>query len=111
MIFQPKDITKSNWNLLQIKNIIVSCFIGPFDTDLRYCPNLFNIVSGTPAPKIAHDWLLLFTDEGKKLKESFEKRITRDSNVEYFSPIKKYPLKNFKYCSQKITVRKSDKEK
>ena len=55
--------------------------------------------------------MLLFTDEGKKLKESFEKRITRDSNVEYFSPIKKYPLKNFKYCSQKITVRKGDKEK
>ena len=29
----------------------------------------------------------------------------------FFSPIKKYPLKNIEYCSQKITVRKGDKEK
>ena len=34
-----------------------------------------------------------------------------NSNVESFSLIKKYPLKNFEYCSQKITVRKGDKEK
>ena len=32
-------------------------------------------------------------------------------NGEFFSPLKKYPLKNFEYCSQKITVRKGDKEK
>ena len=55
--------------------------------------------------------MLSVIDEGKKLKESFEKRITGDSNAEYFSPIKKYPLKNFEYWSQKITVRKGDKEK
>ena len=29
----------------------------------------------------------------------------------FFSPIKKYPLKNIEYCSQKITIRKGDKEK
>ena len=29
----------------------------------------------------------------------------------FFSPIKKYPLKNIEYRSQKITVRKGDKEK
>ena len=29
----------------------------------------------------------------------------------FFFPIKKYPLKRFDYCSQKITVRKGDKEK
>ena len=55
--------------------------------------------------------MLSVKDIGKKLKESFEKRITGNSNVEFFSPIKKYPLKNFEYCSQKITARKADKEK
>ena len=33
---QAKDITKSNDNILQIKNIIVSCFISPLDSDLHY---------------------------------------------------------------------------
>ena len=108
---QPKDITKWNDNILQIKNIIVSYFISSFDTDLRYAPNLFNIVSGTAPPEIVQDWLLSVKDAGKKLKESFEKRITGNSNVEFFSPIKKYPLKIFESCSQKITVRKGDKEK
>ena len=49
---QPKNMTKSNDNILQIKNIIISYFISPFDTDLRYAPDLFDIVSGTPAPEI-----------------------------------------------------------
>ena len=53
---QPKNMTKSNDNILQIKNIIVSYFISPFDTDLRYAPNVFDIVSGTPAPEIVQDW-------------------------------------------------------
>ena len=39
-------------NTLRTKNIIVSYFIGPLDTDLRYARSLFNIVSGTPAPEL-----------------------------------------------------------
>ena len=71
-------------NILQIKNIIVPYFISPFDTDLRYAPNLFNIVSGTPAPEIVQDCLLSVKHAGKKLKESFEKKITGNLNAEYF---------------------------
>ena len=52
---QPKDITKSNKNILKFKNIIVSYFISPFDTDLRYAPTLFSILSGTPLPEIVQD--------------------------------------------------------
>ena len=81
---QPKNMTKSNDNILQIKNIIVSYFISPFDTDLRYAPNLFNIVSGTPAPEIVQDCLLSVKHAGKKLKESFEKKITGNLNAEFF---------------------------
>ena len=62
---QPKDITKSNKYILQIKNIIVSYFMSSFDTDLRYSPNLFNIVSGTPFPEIVHDCLLSGKDAAK----------------------------------------------
>ena len=51
-------ITKTNENTLQIKNVIVSYFIGPFDTDLCYAPSLFDIVSGTPDPEIILDCLL-----------------------------------------------------
>ena len=40
--------------------------MSSFDTDLRYSPNLFNIVSGTPAPEIVHDCLLSGNDAGKK---------------------------------------------
>ena len=47
----------------------------------------------------------------EKSKELFEKGITGDSNLEFFSPIKKYPLEKFEYCSQKITVLKGEKEK
>ena len=47
----------------------------------------------------------------EKLKESFEKRITENSNVEFLSLIKKYPLKNLEYCSLKIIVQNGDKEK
>ena len=65
---QPNDITKSNDNILQIRNIIASYFISPFDTDLRCAPNLFNIVSGTPAPEIVQDCLLSVKDAGEKLK-------------------------------------------
>ena len=78
---QPRDITKSNDNILQIKNVIVSYFISSFDTDLRYALNLFSVLSGTPPPKILQDCLLSVKDAGKKLKESFEKRITGNSNV------------------------------
>ena len=98
---RPKDITKLNENILQIKNIIVSYFISPFGTDLRYATNLFNIVSGTPGPYFVQDCLLSVKDAGKKLKELFEKRITEYSNAEFFSSVKEYPLKNFEYCSQK----------
>ena len=79
---KPKDITWSNENILQIKNIIVSCFISLFDTDLRYAPNLFNIVSRTPAPEIVQD-CLLSVKNAIKLKESFEKRIAGNSNGEW----------------------------
>ena len=50
-------------------------------------------------------------DAGGKLKKSFKERITGDSNAEFFSPIKKNPLKNFEYCCQKVTVWEKDKEK
>ena len=48
---------------------IASYFISPCDTDLRYAPNLFNILSGTPAPEIVQDCLLSVKDVIKKLKE------------------------------------------
>ena len=80
---QPKDIIKSNENILRIKNIIVSYFFSQFDTDLRYASRLFNIVSGTPALEIVQDYLLSVKDAGKKLKESFEERITGDSNAHF----------------------------
>ena len=44
-------------------------------------------------PEIVQNCLLSVKEAGKKLKESFEKRITRDSNAEFFSPVKKHPLK------------------
>lgn len=47
----------------------LSYFISACDTDLRYAPNLFNILSGTPAPEIVQDSLLSVKDAGKKLKE------------------------------------------
>ena len=65
---QPRDITKSNDNILQIKNVIVSYFISSFDTDLRYALNLFSVLSGTPPPKILQDCLLSVKDAGKKVK-------------------------------------------
>ena len=52
---QPKDITKSNENMLQIKNIILSCFISHFNNDPRQALGLFNIVSGILAPDIIQD--------------------------------------------------------
>ena len=45
-------ITMTTENTLRTKSIIVSYFIGPLDTDLRYAPSLFNIAYGTPAPEI-----------------------------------------------------------
>ena len=65
---QLKDITKSNDNILQIRNIIVSNFISPSDTDLRCAPNLFNNLSGTPAPEIVQDCLLSVEDAREMLK-------------------------------------------
>ena len=70
---QPKDITKSNENIVQIKNIIVSYFISPFDTDLCYAPNLINTVSGTPAPEIVQDFLSSVKGVGKKVKRIIRK--------------------------------------
>ena len=81
---QAKDITKSNDNILQIKKIIVSCFISPFDSDLHYTWNLFNIVASTAALEIVQDCLLSVKDTGKTLKESFKRKITGNSNVEFF---------------------------
>ena len=62
---QPKDIIKSNENILQIKNIIVSYSISPFDTDFCYAAHLYKIVSGTAAPEIVQDCLLSVKDAGK----------------------------------------------
>ena len=80
---QPKDMNKSNENILQTKNIL-SYFISPFDNDLRYAPSLFNIVSGTLAPEIVQDVLLSIKDAGKELQELFEERITGYSNANFF---------------------------
>ena len=43
--------------------------MSSFDTDLRYSPNLFNIVSGTPFPEIVHDCLLSGKDAAKNYLE------------------------------------------
>ena len=56
---EPQDIAKANKNVLRLKHAIVSYFVSPFDSDLRYSPNLYNIVSGTPVAEIVKDCMLL----------------------------------------------------
>ena len=63
---QPKILSNQMKICYKLKKSLYPNFISPFDTDLRYGHNLFNIVSDTPAPEIVQDCLLSVKDAGKK---------------------------------------------
>ena len=109
---RSSEILKSNKMVEKIMDVLRSQFINPFQPDLDK-DELFNLVSGYPAPANVRDCLLSLESRGRKLMVEFQDRqiTTESSKPKFFSPIKREPLKTFKNTTVKTKLQSQGKTK
>ena len=111
---RSSEILKSNKMVEKIMVALKTQFINPFQPDLGK-DELFNLVSGYPAPEDVRECLLALESKGKELMDEFQERITtksaESSKTDFFSPIKKEKLKTFKDVAVKTKLKSKGKVK
>ena len=106
---RPSEILKSNRMVENILKALKTQFINPFNPDLDK-EKLYNLVSGYPVPDNVSESLLNVEKTGMECLQNFEDRITQeDHDKEFFSPIRRVPLKTFKDSAVKKTVKSKGK--
>ena len=75
---RSSEILKSNKMVEKIMVVLRTQFINPFQPDLDK-DELFNLVSGYPAPENVRNCLLTLESRGKELMDEFQDRITTES--------------------------------
>ncbi|CAB4005047.1 Hypothetical predicted protein, partial [Paramuricea clavata] len=97
----------------KIMVVLRTQFINPFQPDLDK-DELFNLVSGYPAPENVRNCLLTLESRGKELMDEFQDRITTESTgsskIVFFSPIKTETLKTFKSLAVKTKLIKEQRK-
>jgi hypothetical protein len=75
---RSSEILKSNKMVEKIMVVLRTQFINPFQPDLDK-DELFNLVSGYPAPENVRNCLLTLESRGKELMDEFQDIITTES--------------------------------
>lgn len=111
---RSSEILKSNKMVEKIMVVLRTQFINPFQPDIDK-DELFNLVSGYPAPENVRNCLLTLESRGKELMDEFQGRITTESTesskTDFFSPIKREALKTFKNLAVKTKLKSKGKTK
>ena len=108
---RTSEILKSNKMVEKIMVILQTQFINPFQPDLDK-DALFNLVSGYPAQENVCNCLLELESRGKELMAEFQDRISKESSeTDFFSPIKREPLKTFRNSAVKTKLKSQGKTK
>ena len=91
--------------------ILQTQFINPFQPDLDK-DALFNLVSGYPAQENVCNCLLELESRGKELMGEFQDRLSKESSkTDFFSPIKREPLKTFRNSAAKTKLKSQGRRK
>ena len=101
---QPRDITKSIENVSKLKDAILSYFLNPFSSKLEK-DQLYNLVSASPVDESIAISLLSIKENSIELKNDFVKRLSGHSDIDFFSPIKKFKICNYE-TKRKVTLKK-----
>ena len=80
---QPRDITKSIENVSKLKDAILSYFLNPFSFELEK-DQLYHVVSVSPVDESIAISLLSIKENGIELKNDFVKRLSGDSDIDFF---------------------------
>ena len=92
-----------------VQNIVYTLknqFMNPFREDLD-SDKLYNLVSGRPVSDTISSCLTSLEEEGTRLMENFESRLTGDNMDEpFFTPIKRHKNDSFNNASKKATIKK-----
>ena len=106
---QPRDITESIENVSKLKDAILSDFLNPFSFELEK-DQLYHLVSASPVDDSIAISLLSIKENDVELKNNFVKRLSGDSDIDFFSPIKKFKMCHYE-TKTKVTVKKNKQEK
>ena len=85
---QPRDITKSIENVSKLKDAILSYFLNPFSFELEK-DQLYHLVSASPVDESIAISLLSIKENGIELKNDFVKRLSGDSDIDFFFHLSK----------------------
>ena len=91
---RKSEITRSEQRIVQMNDILTNTFINPFTTELDD-EKLFNIASGCPIPDEAADCLLSIHERGKSLHANFRTRLSGESELNFWDPVKNQEWKDF----------------
>ena len=106
---RTNEMLKSNKMVQRIMDTLQTNFINPFKPDLDK-DKLFNLVSGYPAQEEVCNCLLELESRGKQLMGGFEDKLsTKSPEPDFFSPIKRVPLKMFKNLARKASFKSEEK--
>ena len=71
---------------------------------------MYHLVSASPVDESIAISLLSIKENGIELKNDFVKRLSGDSDIDFFSPIKKFKICHYE-TKTKVTVKKDKKNK